>query len=96
MEPPTQKAPFWRSPMMIAPQLQGWLRTLATTFISCSDCTLGGRTINELPHNPYSTASQLITDYLYAHWNADSTRATFFASYNLALPQKMLSYGRGI
>lgn len=66
----------------------GWLRTLATTFISCSDCTLGGRTINELPHNPYSTASQLITDYLYAHWNADSTRATFFASYNLALPKK--------
>jgi GT2 family glycosyltransferase len=66
----------------------GWLRTLATTFISCSDCTLGGRTINELPNNPYSTASQLITEYLYAHWNADPTRATFFASYNLALPKK--------
>jgi GT2 family glycosyltransferase len=65
----------------------GWLRTLATTFISCSDCTLGGRTINELPNNPYSTASQLITDYLYANWNEDPTRATFFATYNLAIPK---------
>jgi len=64
----------------------GWLQSLATCFVSCSDCALGGRTINELANNPYSTVSQLVVDYLYAHWNSDPEHATFFTSNNLALP----------
>ncbi len=66
----------------------GWLQSLATCFVSCSDCVLGGRTINELANNPYSTVSQLVVDYLYARWNPDPMHATFFTSNNLALPAK--------
>jgi GT2 family glycosyltransferase len=65
-----------------------WLRDLATGFVSCSDCVLGGRTINVLANNPYSTASQLVADYLYARWNSDPDYATFFSSNNFALPAK--------
>jgi GT2 family glycosyltransferase len=65
-----------------------WLQSLATCFVSCSDCVLGGRTINELANNPYSTVSQLVVDYLYARWNPDPMHATFFTSNNLALPAK--------
>ena len=54
----------------------GWLQSLATGFVSCSDCVLGGRTINELANNPYSTVSQLVVDYLYAHWNSDPEHAS--------------------
>lgn len=64
----------------------GWLRSLATCFLSCSDCAVGGRTINELANNRYSTVSQLVVDYLYARWNSDPDHMTFFASNNLALP----------
>lgn len=64
----------------------GWLQSLVTCFVSCSDCALGGRTINELANNPFSTVSQLVVDYLYAHWNPDPEHATFFTSNNLALP----------
>ena len=66
----------------------GWLQILATCFVSCLDCALGGRTINELASNPYSTVSQLVVDYLYAHWNSDPEHATFFTSNNFALPGK--------
>jgi len=66
-----------------------WLRSLATSFGSHSGCVLGGRTINELPNNPYSTASQLVVDYLYARWNSDPDHATFFTSSNFALPAKI-------
>ena len=63
----------------------GWLRSLATGFSACSDCVLGGLTVNALTSNMYSTASQLIVDYLYAQWNYDLGRATFFTSNNFAL-----------
>jgi len=66
----------------------GWLRSLATCFVSFPDCAVGGRTINELANNPYSTVSQLIVDYLYACWNPDPEHATFFTSNNLAVPAK--------
>ena len=66
----------------------GWLRNLATCFLSCSDCALGGRTMNELANNRYSTVSQLVVDYLYARWNSDPDHMTFFTSNNLALPAK--------
>jgi glycosyltransferase involved in cell wall biosynthesis len=63
-----------------------WLETLATRFVSFPDYALGGRTINGVPNNPYSTASQLVVDYLCAHWNSDSKRATFLTCNILALP----------
>jgi GT2 family glycosyltransferase len=47
---------------------------------------LGGHTINHLTHNPFSTASQDLIDYLYNWFNAGPQGPTFFTSNNMALP----------
>jgi GT2 family glycosyltransferase len=62
-----------------------WLTTLEAHFTTASDRIIGGKTINALPDNPYSSASQLIIDAVYAHYNAIPENARFFASNNLAL-----------
>jgi GT2 family glycosyltransferase len=66
----------------------GWLQALAARFAVAPDCAVGGRTLNAFPNNPYSTASQLIVDVVYAHYNADPGQARFFASNNLAVPKE--------
>jgi GT2 family glycosyltransferase len=63
----------------------GWLTALVRHFAKHPDWMIGGRTINALPDNPYSTASQLLVDYLYGYYNAKSEDAVFFTSNNLAL-----------
>lgn len=68
----------------------GWLRAFADSFCAVPDRLLGGRTINALPGNLYSSASQLLIDYLYVHHNADPFDARFFASNNLAAPAELL------
>lgn len=63
-----------------------YLQRLAERLAKTPVCAIGGRTINALSHNPYSTASQLLIDYLYAYYNADPDHARFLASNNMALP----------
>lgn len=63
-----------------------WLTTLAARFAKSPDCIIGGRTVNALSDNLYSTATQVLTDYLYGYYNANSEKARFFASNNLAVP----------
>jgi GT2 family glycosyltransferase len=63
----------------------GWLRALAARAVRAPGHAIGGRTINALPGNPYSSATQLLIDYLY-EWQADHPRSAFFASNNLAVP----------
>jgi len=63
-----------------------WLRRLAKRFTATPDCAIGGRALNGLPDNPFSTASQMLIDYLYDYYNSVPHRARFFASNNLALP----------
>jgi glycosyltransferase involved in cell wall biosynthesis len=63
-----------------------WLQTLAKRFAATPNCAIGGRALNGLPDNPFSTASQLLIDYLYNYYNSVPHRARFFASNNLALP----------
>jgi GT2 family glycosyltransferase len=63
-----------------------WLQSLAARFARAPDCAIGGRTLNALPDNPYSTASQLIVDVVYAHYNANPDQASFLATNNLAVP----------
>lgn len=63
-----------------------WLQALAARFATVPDHVIGGRTLNALPDNPYSTASHLLIDYLYAYYNADPNQARFFTSNNLAVP----------
>jgi GT2 family glycosyltransferase len=63
-----------------------WLRKLEAQFTITPDCLIGGKTVNALPDNPYSTASQQLIDYLYSYYNANPEQARFFASNNFALP----------
>lgn len=61
----------------------GWLRALAGAAEGGS--AAGGRTVNALPSNPYSEASQYIQELVYAHYNRDPEAARFLASNNLAV-----------
>jgi GT2 family glycosyltransferase len=63
-----------------------WLHAIAARLASAPDCAVGGRTLNALPDNPYSTASQVLIDYLYTYYDATPDRARFLTSNNLALP----------
>ena len=63
-----------------------WLHALRAGFAEDGARALGGRTVNALPDNIYSTASQMLIDYIYAYFNPDPKEAQFFASNNLAFP----------
>lgn len=63
-----------------------WLQKLAERFESTPDSLIGGRTINALTRNVYSTASQTIIGYLYEYYGAETHDAQFFASNNIAVP----------
>ncbi len=63
-----------------------WLRTLAARFAARPDCAIGGKIINALPANSFSTASHLLIMYLYRHYNALPEKARFFTPNNLAVP----------
>lgn len=62
-----------------------WLKTIAAVFANTPDCLVGGKTINILSQNPFSTASQELINYLYSYYNANPQKATFFASNNIAV-----------
>lgn len=66
-----------------------WLKSLAARFAEAPNCLIGGRTINALPHNLYSSASQQLIDYVYEYYNAKPPGASFFASNNIALPAQL-------
>jgi len=63
-----------------------WLQALAIRFRETPHCIVGGRTINALSENIYSTASQLLISYLYAYYNTNPNQARFLAGSNLAVP----------
>ena len=63
----------------------GWLSVLAARLDAEPDRMVGGRIVNSLPGNPFSSASQLIVDLVYAHYNVDAGRARFLASNNMAM-----------
>jgi len=63
-----------------------WLQQLELQTMQFPDHLIGGRTLNALPENLYSTASQLLIDYLYEYYNVRLGQATFFASNNFAVP----------
>ncbi len=61
-----------------------WLQRLAAQFDSGPNRIIGGRTVNALSDNAFSTASQLLISYLYEYYNSDAEDACFLASNNLA------------
>jgi glycosyltransferase involved in cell wall biosynthesis len=66
-----------------------WLKAVARRFDATPSHMIGGRMLNAISDNPYSTASQLLIDYLYNYYNADPDRARFLTSNNLALPANL-------
>jgi GT2 family glycosyltransferase len=66
-----------------------WLQRLDAAFQESPNCMIGGRTVNRLTANPYSTASQVIVDAVYAFYNQDATAPRFFASNNVAMPVRI-------
>src|SRR5262249_32663588 len=63
-----------------------WLSALETRFRANPRNAIGGKTLNSKPANLFSTASQLLIDYLYGYYNADPDHAVFLTSNNLAIP----------
>jgi glycosyltransferase involved in cell wall biosynthesis len=66
--------------------MPNYLQVLEQRFTSVPDHLIGGQTLNALPHNWFSTASQVLINYLYCYYNANVDNAFFFASNNFAMP----------
>lgn len=62
----------------------GWLRALAAAHRRSPRALLGGGVRNACGSNPYSTAGQLLIDFLYRDFQARASRQRFFTSNNLA------------
>lgn len=63
-----------------------WLKRLAERFAKAGDCIVGGRTVNALQDNIYSTASQTLISYLFSYYNVNPLEARFLNGSNLAIP----------
>ncbi len=64
-----------------------WLERLAGRFDQRADCAIGGRTVNALTGNPYASASQLLSQFLYEYHQEGRSQAGFFTANNLAVPR---------
>lgn len=62
-----------------------WLRAFALRFAETPEAMLGGRTVNALTDNLFSSASQRLVEYLYAYYIAAGS--PFFTSNNIAVPR---------
>jgi len=75
-----------------APQ---WLRELTRACKSAPGTLVGGRTVNALADNLYSTASQIIVDEAYAYFLNRDSDLKFFASNNMAMSTEHFLSGGG-
>ena len=64
-----------------------WLDALDRARAANPGCGVGGRTVNALSGNVYSSASQALIDYLYGYYNTGSRPIPLFTTSNLALPR---------
>ena len=62
-----------------------WLESLRTAFDAAPDDLIGGHTINALPQNPFSSASQELVDYLCGYFDGRDGRTRLFTSNNMAV-----------
>jgi glycosyltransferase involved in cell wall biosynthesis len=65
-----------------------WLQKLSMGFTEFSNHMIGGKTLNALPNNIYSSVSQLIIDAVYSYYNVFPNRPSYFTSNNIALPSE--------
>jgi GT2 family glycosyltransferase len=61
-----------------------WLSGFAAQLALAPSAMVGGRSLNALPNNLYSTASQALIDYLYSYYSQPQ-KEMFFASNNIAM-----------
>lgn len=66
-----------------------WLARLAAALASNPGALVGGHTLNALTQNAYSSASQLLIDYIYGYYNAQPEAARFVASNNIAVSRNV-------
>lgn len=66
----------------------GWLGALEAMAARHPGCGVGGRVVNALGDGLYSTASQLLIEFLYEYYNVDETGGRFFITSNLAMPTR--------
>jgi glycosyltransferase involved in cell wall biosynthesis len=62
-----------------------WLKNLSAQFNSTPEYLLGGQTVNALKVNVFSTASQLLVEYLYEYAAEINPKFIFFTGNNLSL-----------
>jgi glycosyltransferase involved in cell wall biosynthesis len=72
-----------------------WLRAFSKRLAVTPDGLIGGAVVNGLPHNPCSSASQLLCDYLYAYHNKEEDNGRFLMSNNMALKKRLFKLSRG-
>jgi GT2 family glycosyltransferase len=63
-----------------------WLGALHAIALRHPGCAIGGRVENALADGLYSTASQLLIDFLYEYYNEREEVSRFFITSNLAFP----------
>jgi GT2 family glycosyltransferase len=66
----------------------GWLRAIDATAARHPVSAIGGRVVNALGDGLYSSASQLLIEFLYDYFNVDETGGRFFITSNLAVPAR--------
>jgi len=64
----------------------GWLRALHDAAVQHPQCAIGGRVENVFADGLYSTASQLLIEFLYEYYNVGEGTGRFFITSNLAFP----------
>jgi len=64
---------------------RNWLKELGQHLHTNPVRMVGGRIVNAVSENIYSSASHLILDIVYAHYNVNGTNPHFFASNNMAV-----------
>jgi GT2 family glycosyltransferase len=66
-----------------------WLTQLEVDLVRERRRAVGGLTVNALPGVLYSTASQLLVDYLYQYFRSRHRDTRFFTSNNVAFPAEL-------
>ncbi len=70
---------------------KNWLSLMKAELDKKPDHMLGGKTINILKDNLFSSTSQFIVDLVYDHYNQDPNDSRFFASNNIVVPTKIFN-----
>jgi glycosyltransferase involved in cell wall biosynthesis len=66
-----------------------WLNFMEDSLNKYPKSLVGGKTLNALEDNPFSTTSQILIDYIYSTYDRQKSMPKFFTSNNMALTREM-------